>query len=147
MLPSFSSLLLGLADGARRGASGSGIIRLLRCRIGRDRLALGRFQLSTDGFTPYRTAVTLVFGDTIDNGLVVKTYANTPEGGRPAATRRGEVIEMRRTVYIGTPDINPISASISERANLSIRMAMRRMTRLTNAHSCKWENHRAAFAL
>jgi transposase-like protein/IS1 family transposase len=107
----------------------------------------GRFQLSTDGFRPYQSAIPLVFGQGIDFAQLVKTYANAPQ--RDAATRYspGEVIDVQTIVRIGNPDPGKVCTSHSERANLSIRMAVRRMTRLTNAHSKKWENHRAALAL
>lgn len=108
----------------------------------------GRFQLSTDGFTPYRAAVPLVFGErTIDFAQLVKTYGNPPEGGSAGRYSPGEIIDIKTYVRLGTPDPDRICTSHSERANLDIRMAVRRMTRLTNAFSKKWDNHRAAMAL
>ena len=107
----------------------------------------GRFQFSTDGFTAYRTAVPLVFGENIDFAQLVKTYGNNPETGTAGRYSPGEVIGADKVVRIGAPLESRICTSHSERANLSIRMAVRRMTRLTNAHSKKWENHQAALAL
>jgi hypothetical protein len=57
------------------------------------------------------------------------------------------VIDYYTEVGLGNPDLKRASTSHAERKNLSIRMGMRRMTRLTNGHSKKWENHDAAFAL
>jgi len=105
----------------------------------------GRFQLSTDGFKPYRTAVPDSFGDTIDFAQLVKVYSDTPaEEGRYSP---GQVVDTYSVVIAGDPDQDQICTSHAERSNLSIRMAIRRMTRLTNAHSKKWSNHEAAFAL
>jgi hypothetical protein len=105
----------------------------------------GRFQLSTDGFKPYRTAVPDSFGDTVDFAQLVKVYSNPPEEeGRHSP---GQVVDTYSVVIAGNPNEDQICTSHSERANLSIRMAIRRMTRLTNAHSKKWANHEAAFAL
>jgi transposase-like protein/IS1 family transposase len=108
----------------------------------------GRFQLSTDGMTQYRTAVPLVFGyDNIDYAQLVKTYGNTPEQGTAARYSPGDVVGIQTVVLMGQPDDARICTSHAERSNLSIRMAVRRMTRLTNAHSKKWDNHKAAMAL
>ena len=107
----------------------------------------GRFQLSTDGFRPYRTAIPTVFGQDIDFAQLVKTYAHGPERNSAARYSPGEVIDVQTIVRIGTPDPDRVCTSHSERANLSIRMAVRQMARLTNARSKKWENHQAALAL
>ena len=107
----------------------------------------GRFQLSTDGFRPYRTAIPLVFGNNIDFAQIVKTYGNTPEVGTAARYSPGDVTSTSTVEISGTPDSNRVCTSHVERQNLSIRMGVRRMTRLTNAHSKKWENHKAALAL
>ena len=107
----------------------------------------GRFQLTTDGFRQYQTAIPLVFGNDIDFAQIVKTYGNTPESGTAARYSPGEVVSTQTVIRIGNPDAERISTSHAERQNLSIRMGVRRMTRLTNAHSKKWENHRASLAL
>ncbi len=107
----------------------------------------GRFQLSTDGFRPYRAAVPLVFGNNIDFAQIVKTYGNSPEVGTASRYSPGEVTAVHTVVIIGNPDDDRVSTSHAERQNLSIRMGVRRMTRLTNAHSKKWENHKASLAL
>ena len=107
----------------------------------------GRFQLSTDGFRQYQTAIPLVFGNNIDFAQIVKTYGNTTETGTASRYSPGEVTAVHTVVIIGSPDDDRVSTSHAERQNLSIRMGVRRMTRLTNAHSKKWENHKAALAL
>src|SRR5262249_5873810 len=104
----------------------------------------GRFQLSTDGFNPYKLAVRGMFGQSIAYAMLIKVYSKTqPEG----QTRYSppEVVDCYTQVQFGNPDEERICTSHAERSNLSIRMAIRRMTRLTNAFSKKWESHAAAF--
>jgi transposase-like protein/IS1 family transposase len=111
------------------------------------RATAGRFQLTTDGFRPYLTAIPTAFGTNIDYAQLVKVYGNPPEEGGPARYSPGQVIDAYPVIHIGTPNEDHICTSHAERSNLSIRMTIRRMTRLTNAHSKKWENHAAAFGL
>jgi transposase-like protein/IS1 family transposase len=110
------------------------------------RATAGRFQLSTDGFNPYATSMPQTFGDRIDFMQIIKHFGRLNEEGSrkyspPVVT--GITYEYR----CGNPKIDRVSTSIVERGNLSIRMAMRRMTRLTNAASKKWSNHSYALAL
>ena len=88
-----------------------------------------------------------MFGNAIDFAQIVKTYGNSPEVGTASRYSPGEVTAVHTVVIIGNPDDDRVSTSHAERQNLSIRMGVRRMTRLTNAHSKKWENHKAALAL
>ena len=108
-----------------------------------DRLA-NRVQLTTDGHRPYVGAVDSAFKNDIDFGMLVKIY-----GDAPAETRYSpaQCMGAKKTVMTGQPDHNHISTSYVERANLTMRMGMRRFTRLTNAHSKKLENHEHAIAL
>jgi transposase-like protein/IS1 family transposase len=106
----------------------------------------GRFQLTTDGYRPYLTAVPAVFGNRIDFATLVKVYGNPdPEDARRYSPPR--IIDIVATAQIGNPDEAAICTSFVERSNLTIRMMVRRLTRLTNAHSKKWANHEAALGL
>jgi IS1 family transposase len=104
-----------------------------------------RIQLTSDGLRTYLNAVVSAFGESVDYAMLVKAYGNDPEAEKrysPAACTA-----CNEEAVIGEPESEHISTSYIERQNLTMRIGIRRFTRLTNAFSKKIENHAAAVSL
>ena len=110
-----------------------------------------RIQISSDALAAYPDAFERSFGAGADYGQIVKTYSVTPLGNAsaPAAVRYSpaEVVKVEKTIVSGMPDVMRITTSHVEKQNHTLRMHCRRLTRLTNAFSRKFENFQAAVAM
>lgn len=126
--------------GGRDGTFATAFITDLASRLAH------RVQLTTDGHRPYLDAVEAGFGGEVDYAMLVKLYGNA--GDLPDARYSpAECVGCRKTPFSGEPDPDRISTSYVERQNLTMRMRVRRFTRLTNAFPKKLENHVHSVAL
>ena len=109
----------------------------------------GRIQITTDGLKAYVEAIDLAFGTMVDYAVLHKVYGpgGLSETRQEARYSPATCIGCEKHVKTGNPDENHINTSFVERQNLTMRMRMRRFTRLTNAFSKKIENHEHAVAL
>ncbi len=126
--------------GRRDGGAAYHFIHDLKARLS------NRVQLTTDGHTAYLSAVEDAFGSEVDYAMLQKIYGaaqDTPDTRYSPAVCMG----ARKAIISGAPDYNHISTSYIESQNLTMRMSMRRFTRLTNAFSKKLENHEHSVAL
>ncbi len=125
--------------GSRNGEAAQAFVSDLASRLA------NRIQLTSDGHKPYLEAVEETFGADIDYSVLVKIYGQGPEGQKRYSPP--ECIGTQKTKVAGKPDPKHISTSYVERQNLTMRMHMRRFTRLTNAFSKKLANHQHAIAI
>jgi IS1 family transposase len=126
--------------GARDPWNGQTFMHDLKSRLA------NRVQLTTDGHKVYLLAVELAFGTEVDYAMLVKLYGNDPHG-EDKQYSPAECIGCRAIAIEGNPKMRHISTSFAERQNLTMRMKMRRFTRLTNAFSKKFDNHLWSIAL
>jgi len=135
-----SKLVLNFALGKRNQATTDIFIEGLRHATSHQ-----NFQITTDGFSPYVSAIGNTLEDRVSFAQLIKVYRATPEGERRYSP--AEVVSTEVVPVLGEPDPKKICTSHIERQNLTMRMQIRRLTRLTNAFSKKWDNHWAALCL
>lgn len=138
-IDSDSKLIVSYLVGDRSGQAAMELMDDLRSRLA------NRVQISTDGHRAYLEAVEGAFGADVDYAQIIKMYGQTPTP--PGRYSPAECTGIKKVRIEGNPDISKVSTSYAEAHNKTMRMHMRRFTRLTNGHSKKVANHAHMVAL
>lgn len=134
-----TKLILAHLVGKRDGETATRFLRMVRGAV-----ADCHYQVTTDGLAAYQFAVPFELGSNVDYAMLIKQYASSQEQTRysPAVIIRSEKVPQ-----FGNPDLNFVCTSHIERMNLTLRMQLRRFTRLTNGHSKSLAHHTAMQSL